>query len=79
MGNHAEMILRQPNAQRVRKALEEVNLTLHEREVLELIYMDGLTAEKAAEKMEVSVSSVNRYKKSAVKKCDCVFADYMYL
>lgn len=66
-------ILQQPNKACAVQALDKVNLTIKERDVMRFIYFDGLTAERTAEVMDVSVSAVNKWKRSAVKKCAAVF------
>ena len=66
-------ILQQPNKECAAQALEKVNLTVRERDVLRYIYFDGFTAEQTAEVMDVSVSAVCKWKRAAVKKCAVVF------
>ena len=53
--------------------LNKVNLTKRERTVAEYIYFDGFTTEKVAEVLDVSTSSVAKWKKNIVKKCSEVF------
>ena len=52
--------------------LNKVNLTKRERTVAEYIYFDGFTTEKVAEVLDVSSSSVAKWKKNIVKKCSDV-------
>lgn len=53
--------------------LDKVNLTKRERVVAEYIYFDGLTTEEVAEVLDVSTSSVAKWKKNIVNKCSKVF------
>ena len=71
----AKTILQQPNKECAIKCLDKVNLTVKERAVLSYIYFDGLTAEQTAEAMDVSVSAVYKWKKTAVQKCAVVFME----
>lgn len=66
-------VLQQPNKQYAVEQLDRVNLTIRERKVAEYIYFDGLTTEEVAEVMDVSVSSVAKWKKNIVNKCSNVF------
>lgn len=68
-------ILQQPNKECAAQALDKVNLTVRERDVLRFIYFDGLTAEQTAEAMDVSVSAVCKWKRAAVRKCAVVFSE----
>lgn len=71
--NVVKMVLQQANKQNAIEQLERVNLTLKEKRVAELIYFDGLTIEEVAEIMDVSTSSITKWKKSIISKCSKVF------
>lgn len=72
-GAFVKTVLQQANKQYAVEQLDRVNLTIRERLVAEYIYFDGLTTEQVAEAMDVSVSSVAKWKKSIVKKCSKIF------
>lgn len=66
-------VLQQANKKNAVEQLDKVNLTKRERIVAEYIYFDGLTTEKVAEVLDVSTSSVAKWKKDIVNKCSKVF------
>jgi DNA-directed RNA polymerase specialized sigma subunit len=66
-------VLQQASKKDAIEQLDKVNLTKRERIVAEYIYFDGLTTEKVAEVLDVSTSSVAKWKKDIVKKCSEVF------
>ena len=66
-------VLQQASKKDAIEQLDKVNLTKRERIVAEYIYFDGLTTEKVAEVIDVSTSSVAKWKKDIVKKCSKVF------
>ncbi|MBQ5659240.1 MAG: sigma-70 family RNA polymerase sigma factor [Peptococcaceae bacterium] len=66
-------VLQQASKKDAIEQLDKVNLTKRERIVAEYIYFDGLTTEKVAEVLDVSTSSVAKWKKDIVKKCSKVF------
>lgn len=66
-------VLQQASKKDAIEQLDKVNLTKRERMVAEYIYFDGLTTEKVAEVLDVSTSSVAKWKKDIVKKCSKVF------
>lgn len=49
-------------------AFEFVNLTRSERRCIDMVYIDGLTEERAAEEMCVSRDYVAKHKKRALQK-----------
>lgn len=49
-------------------AFEYVNLTRSERQCIDMVYIDGLTEERAAEEMCVSRDYVAKHKKRAMQK-----------
>ena len=66
-------VLQQASKKDAIEQLDKVNLTKRERIVAEYVYFDGLTTEKVAEVLDVSTSSVAKWKKDIVKKCSKVF------
>lgn len=68
-------VLTQPSRAKALRALEAVNLTLKEAQILQSIYLDGLTAEETAERLYMSASNVNKCKKKAKEKCEKVFIE----
>lgn len=72
-GEFVKTVLQQPSKQHAVEQLDRVNLTKRERLVAEFIYFDGLTTEEVAEVLDVSVSSVAKWKKNIVNKCSSVF------
>lgn len=71
-------VLTQPCRAKALAALETVNLTLKEAEIVHYIYLDGLTAEETAERLYMSAANVNRYKRKAKQKCEKVFSEGGY-
>nr|DAU72875.1 MAG TPA: RNA polymerase sigma factor [Caudoviricetes sp.] len=55
-----------------------MNLTLKEAEILQSIYLDGLTAEETAERLYMSASNVNKIKQRAKQKCEKIFSEGGY-
>lgn len=66
-------VLMQPSREKAIAALEAVNLTKKEAQIMQNIYFDGLTAEETAELLYMSASNVNKHKKRAKEKCKKVF------
>lgn len=71
-------VLTQPCRAKALAALETVNLTLKEAEILYYIYLDGLTAEETADRLYMSASNVNKIKQKAKQKCEKVFNEGGY-
>ena len=67
-------ILRNPSKELVNIALSYVNLTDKEREIIELIEMQGKTEERTAEILDISDRNVRYIKESAFKKLDSVWS-----
>ena len=61
-------ILRNPSKEIVNIALSYVNLTDKERQIIELIEMQGKTEARTAEILDVSTRNVQTIKASAFKK-----------
>lgn len=66
-------VLQQASKKNAVEQLDKVNLTKRERIVAEYIYFDGFTTEEVAEALDVSTSSVAKWKKNIVNKCSEVF------
>jgi RNA polymerase sigma factor (sigma-70 family) len=71
-------VLTQPCRAKALAALGAVNLTLKEAEILQSIYLDGLTAEETAERLYMSASNVNKIKQRAKQKCEKIFSEGGY-
>nr|DAF52955.1 MAG TPA: RNA polymerase sigma factor [Phage sp. ctPjm15] len=71
-------VLTQPCRAKALAALRVVNLTLKEAEILQSIYLDGLTAEETAERLYMSASNVSKIKQRAKQKCEKVFNEGGY-
>lgn len=71
-------VLTQPSRAKALAALEAVNLTIKEAQILQSIYLDGLTAEETAERLYMSASNVNKIKQKAKQKCEKVFIEGGY-
>lgn len=71
-------VLTQPSRAKALRALEAVNLTLKEAEILQSIYLDGLTAEETADRLYMSASNVNKIKQKAKQKCEKIFIEGGY-
>ena len=71
-------VLTQPCRAKALAAIGAVNLTLKEAEILQSIYLDGLTAEETAERLYMSAANVNRNKRKAKQKCEKVFNEGGY-
>lgn len=72
-------ILRNPSKELVNIALSYVNLTDKEREIIELIEMQGKTEERTAEILDISDRNVRYIKESAFKKLDSVWSYNMFI
>ena len=71
-------VLTQPCRAKALAALRVVNLTLKEAEILQSIYLDGLTAEETTERLYMSASNVSKIKQRAKQKCEKVFNEGGY-
>jgi DNA-binding CsgD family transcriptional regulator len=72
-------ILKNPSKELVNIALSYVNLTDKEREIIELIEMQGKTEERTAEILDISDRNVRYIKESAFKKLDSVWSYNMFI
>ena len=72
-------ILRNPSKELVNIALSYVNLTDKEREIIELIEMQGKTEERTAEILDMSDRNVRYIKESAFKKLDSVWSYNIFI
>ena len=72
-------ILKNPSKELVDIALGYVNLTDKEKQVIELIEMQGKTEERTAEILDMSDRNIRYIKESAYKKIDCVWSYNLYI
>ena len=67
-------ILKNPSRDLVNIALGYVNLTDKERQIIELVEMQGKTEERTAEMLDISDRNVRYIKESAFKKMNKVWS-----
>ncbi len=67
-------ILKNPSKDLVNIALSYVNLTDKERQIIELIEMQGKTEERTAEILDISVRGLQQLKASAFEKLNIVWS-----
>ncbi len=67
-------ILKNPSKDLVNIALGYVNLTDKERQIIELIEMQGKTEERTAEMLDISVRGLQQLKASAFEKLNIVWS-----
>ena len=67
-------ILKNPSKDLVNIALSYVNLTDRERQIIELIEMQGKTEERTAEMLDISVRGLQQLKASAFEKLNKVWS-----
>ena len=67
-------ILKNPSKDLVNIALGYVNLTDKERQIIELIEMQGKTEERTAEILDISVRGLQQLKASAFEKLNIVWS-----
>ena len=72
-------ILKNPSKELVNIALSYVNLTDKEKEVLELVEMQGKTEERTAELLDISDRNVRYIKESAFNKLDSVWSYNLFI
>ena len=72
-------ILKNPSKELVNIALSYVNLTDKEKEVLELVEMQGKTEERTAELLDISDRNVRYIKESAFEKLNIVWSYNMFV
>lgn len=67
-------ILKNPSKDLVNIALSYVNLTDRERQIIELVEMQGKTEERTAEILDISVRGLQQLKSSAFEKLNIVWS-----
>lgn len=67
-------ILKNPSKDLVNIALSYVNLTDKERQIIELVEMQGKTEERTAEILDISVRGTQQLKASAFEKLNIVWS-----
>lgn len=72
-------ILKNPSKELVNIALSYVNLTDKEKEVLELVEMQGKTEERTAELLDISDRNVRYIKESAFDKLNSVWSYNIFI
>lgn len=72
-------ILKNPSKELVNIALGYVNLTDKEKEVLELVEMQGKTEERTAELLDISDRNVRYIKESAFDKLNMVWSYNIFI
>jgi DNA-binding CsgD family transcriptional regulator len=72
-------ILKNPSKELVNIALSYVNLTDKEKEVLELVEMQGKTEERTAELLDISDRNVRYIKESAFNKLNMVWSYNIFI
>lgn len=72
-------ILRNPSKELVSIALSYVNLTEKEKQILEQVEMKGITEEKAAEILEISVRGLQQTKTDAFTKLNIVWSNNLFI
>ena len=72
-------ILKNPSKDLVNIALSYVNLTDKERQIIELVEMQGKTEERTAEMLDISDRNVRYIKESAFEKLNIVWSYNMFV
>lgn len=72
-------ILKNPSKDLVNIALGYVNLTDKERQIIELVEMQGKTEERTAEILDISDRNVRYIKESAFEKLDIVWSYNLFV
>lgn len=72
-------ILKNPSKDLVNIALSYVNLTDKERQIIELVEMQGKTEERTAEILDISDRNVRYIKESAFEKLNIVWSCNIYI
>lgn len=72
-------ILKNPSRDLINIALSYVNLTDRERQILEYVEMKGVTEEKAAEKLDISVRGLQQIKSEAFEKLNIVWSKNIFI
>ena len=77
--NDIRKILKNPSKDLVNIALSYVNLTDKERQIIELVEMQGKTEERTAEILDISDRNVRYIKDSAFEKLNIVWSYNMFV
>jgi DNA-directed RNA polymerase specialized sigma24 family protein len=72
-------VLQNPSKELVNIALGYVNLTDREKEIIELVEIQGKTEEQAAELLEISVRGLQQTKSSAFEKLSKVWSYNIFI
>ena len=72
-------ILKNPSKDLVNIALSYVNLTDKERQIIELVEMQGKTEERTAEILDISDRNVRYIKESAFEKLNIVWSYNLFV
>ena len=72
-------ILKNPSAELVKIALSYVNLTDKEKQIIELVEMQGKTEERTAEILDISDRNVRYIKESAFNKLNSVWSYNIFI
>ena len=72
-------ILKNPSKDLVNIALNYVNLTDKERQIIEYVEMKGITEERTAEILDISDRNVRYIKESAFEKLNIVWSYNMFV
>ena len=72
-------ILKNPSKDLVNIALGYVNLTEKERQIIELVEMQGKTEERTAEILDISVRGLQQLKASAFEKLNMVWSYNIFI
>ena len=72
-------ILKNPSTELVKIALSYVNLTDKEKQIIELVEMQGKTEERTAEILDISDRNVRYIKESAFEKLNKVWSYNLFV
>ena len=72
-------ILKNPSKDLVNIALSYVNLTDKERQIIELVEMQGKTEERTAEILDISVRALQQIKSNAFEKLNIVWSYNLFV
>lgn len=72
-------ILKNPSKEMVNIALNYVNLTDKERQIIEYVEMQGKTEERTAEILDISTRNLQTSKAEAFKKLDSVWSYNLFI
>ena len=77
--NEIRKVLKNPSKDLVNIALSYVNLTDKERQIIELVEIQGKTEEKAAEILDISDRNIRYIKDSAFNKISVVWKYNLFI